>query len=109
MAINRVKSNGNHLCITCNQMIWTKDEHYLDSETHKRSHIVCPALPKAESQDEEYKRFLTSLWRSYRFNYTQWETDFIIKNKDRDIEEYPYTADQVEAIEKLMRKFLRRM
>lgn len=109
MSIDRVKSNGNHVCKTCGRMIWAKDEHYLDSESSERVHIACPEVTVDKSEDHTYKRFLNDLWRSYRFNYTQWERDFITKNIDRDIEQWPYSRDQRKAIDKLMKKFLPRM
>lgn len=106
--ITTTDPKNDFICSKCGNTIWAGDPHGLETGTGERLHAVCPEF-RDESQDEVYKRFLSDLWRSYRFNYTPFEEEFITKNKDRDVEQWPYTEKQRVTIDKIMKKYLKRM
>jgi len=64
---------------------------------------------KYETEDQVRRRFLRDLHRSYRFDYSQFESDFIARNKDRNVDTFPYSKKQRRCIELMMKKYLKRM
>ena len=62
-----------------------------------------------QSEDEGRRKFLRDLAESYKFNYTKFERDFIFSNRHRDVEHWPFTVGQITVIDKMFKKYLKRM
>ena len=70
-----------------------------------------PFVP--ETEQETYRRFLRDMadkwYEKFKRNYSDFERAFIFRNKDRDIETYPYTDEQIKSIKMMMDKYCKRM